>query len=169
MASAVGRALRANRRLCSVSPPCRHPVAAGTRGLAVSPRACYRRTPDTLQQQQQHEGALSADKYQKTTITEDVQRAAAQQNWPDPRSGQGSPETDGGAMMDPTIRHFTINFVCPPAPSSPLARSLCPRAHSIPRPMASCASSSNWTARKSSGQIRISVTTDPPSPVSSCY
>jgi hypothetical protein len=55
---------------------------------------------------------IPADKYQRTTITEDVRRAASRENWADPRANAVDNETtlDEG-MLDPTIRHFTVNFV----------------------------------------------------------
>ena len=57
---------------------------------------------------------VAADKYQRTTITEDVQRAAARESWDDPRSANKVNLDHAGdeAMIDPTIRHFTVNFVC---------------------------------------------------------
>ena len=59
---------------------------------------------------------VSADKYQRTTITEDVQRAAARESWDDPRSANkvSLDKSSDESMIDPTIRHFTINFVSLP-------------------------------------------------------
>src|SRR5438552_14332378 len=56
---------------------------------------------------------VSADKYQRTTITEDVQRAAARESWDDPRSANkvNLDKSSDESMIDPTIRHFTVNFV----------------------------------------------------------
>ena len=56
---------------------------------------------------------IPADKYQRTTITEDVQHAAAQQSWNDPRAENkvNLDKSSGESMIDPTIRHFTVNFV----------------------------------------------------------
>ena len=58
---------------------------------------------------------VSADKYQRTTITEDVQRAAARESWDDPRSANkvNLDQSSDESMIDPTIRHFTVNFVYP--------------------------------------------------------
>ena len=56
---------------------------------------------------------IPADKYQRTTITEDVQRAAARQGWDDPRAANkvNLEKSSDESMIDPTIRHFTVNFV----------------------------------------------------------
>ena len=55
---------------------------------------------------------VAADKYQRTTITEDVRRSATRDGWGDPRATAGNDaETTDASMIDPTIRHFTVNFV----------------------------------------------------------
>lgn len=57
---------------------------------------------------------VAADKYQRTTITEDVRRSATRDGWGDPRATVGNDaETTDASMIDPTIRHFTVNFVFP--------------------------------------------------------
>jgi hypothetical protein len=108
MASIGPRISRTNRLLCrvpSVTPSTLSPVR---RCLTTSACLRYQATSKRTQLSQ-----VPADKYQRTTITEDVQRAAAQQAWDDPRMtnkvnlDQSGPEQ----MMDLTIRHFTVNFV----------------------------------------------------------
>jgi hypothetical protein len=69
----------------------------------------YQQTPSRLQLSH-----VPADKYQRTTITEDVQRAAARSDWDDPRAADklNKDQPTDESMLDPTIRHFTVNFVC---------------------------------------------------------
>src|SRR5271156_1824430 len=55
--------------------------------------------------------AVPADKYQNTEIPEEVRRKAALASWNDPRKATPVDKANEEAMMDPTIRHFTINFV----------------------------------------------------------
>jgi hypothetical protein len=88
-------------------PPTR--AFSGRRHIATS---AYLRYQGTSAKPQLSE--VPADKYQRTTITEDVQRAAARESWDDPRSANkvNLDHESGESMMDPTIRHFTINFVC---------------------------------------------------------
>jgi hypothetical protein len=108
MAVAVAKLLRTSQCLRCVSVRSRSHLAPAYRYLSTS-NTRYRTTPKALQAQ------LPADKYQGTTITEDVRTAASQANWADPRSLVRNPEeTADENMIDPTIRHFTINFVCRP-------------------------------------------------------
>jgi hypothetical protein len=108
MASIGPRIGRANRLLCRVPSVTPTKLSPARRCLTTS--ACLRYQASSKRTQLSE---VPADKYQRTTITEDVQRAAAQQAWDDPRMtnkvnlDQSSPEQ----MMDPTIRHFTVNFV----------------------------------------------------------
>jgi len=108
MASIGPRISKANRLLCRVPSITTSTLFPVRRCLTISTCLRYEATSKRTQLSQ-----VPADKYQRTTITEDVQRAAAQQAWDDPRMtnkvnlDQSSPEQ----MMDPTIRHFTVNFV----------------------------------------------------------
>jgi hypothetical protein len=108
MASIGPRISRANRIFSRVPPVTSGRLSPARRCLATS--ACLRYQASSKRTQLSE---VPADKYQRTTITEDVQRTAAQQAWDDPRMtnkvnlDQSSPEQ----MMDPTIRHFTVNFV----------------------------------------------------------
>src|ERR1700738_1158394 len=107
MASICARVSRAKRSLPRVSSLSSTSLLCGKRGLATS--ACLRFQSSPSRSQLSH---VPADKYQRTTITEDVQRAAAQSSWADPRSNKVNLDQVGDeAMIDPTIRHFTVNFV----------------------------------------------------------
>ena len=108
MASIRPRISKANRLLCRVPSITTSTLFPVRRCLTISTCLRYEATSKRTQLSE-----VPADKYQRTTITEDVQRTAAQQAWDDPRMtnkvnlDQSSPEQ----MMDPTIRHFTVNFV----------------------------------------------------------
>jgi hypothetical protein len=101
----LGRVARLSQRVSSLRLP---QLLSGKRGLAAT--ACLR-YQQSLAKAQSSE--IPADKYQRTTITEDVQQVSAQEGWEDPRSSAkvrlgGSSD---GSLIDPTIRHFTVNFV----------------------------------------------------------
>jgi hypothetical protein len=106
MASLGVRMSRVNRSLLRVSSRPSASLVCGKRGLATS--GCLRYQASLARF---HE-TVPADKYQRTTITEDVQRIAAQEAWADPRGTKVNlDQTSYEAMVDPTIRHFTVNFV----------------------------------------------------------
>src|SRR5579859_5747841 len=114
MASLGVRLSRANRSLLYASSRPSITVSTGTRCLASSACRRYHRSPATRQSAE-----VPADKYQRTTITEDVQRVAARQSWADPRANATRVNQDAAneeSMVDPTIRHFTVNFVSPKLP-----------------------------------------------------
>jgi len=106
MASIGVRMSRASRSLLHV-PSIPKSFVRGKRGLASTTCLRHQASPARL-----HLSQVPADKYQRTTITEDVQRAAAEENWADPRGNAVNfDQISDEAMMDPTIRHFTVNFV----------------------------------------------------------
>jgi hypothetical protein len=112
MASLNGKLLRASKSLCRISS--RKPSLTSSlcrRSLATSSILRFQNTSRDHQLAE-----VPADKYQRTTITEDVRRAAAGENWPDPRRLPSDEQKADEEMMDPTIRHFTVNFVCLPFP-----------------------------------------------------
>jgi hypothetical protein len=96
----MGRASRSLQHVSSIPKS----FVSGKRGLASTTCLRHQASPARL-----HLSQVPADKYQRTTITEDVQRAAAAENWADPRGNAVNFSDE--AMMDPTIRHFTVNFV----------------------------------------------------------
>jgi hypothetical protein len=110
MASIGPRLSRSARFLRRVSsqPSIHSQFSSQKRYLANSGCLRYQRTSAKSQLAE-----VSADKYQRTTITEDVQRAAARESWDDPRSTNiiALDKSSDENMIDPTIRHFTINFV----------------------------------------------------------
>jgi hypothetical protein len=109
MASLGPRISRAHRVLLRRVPPgTPSNVSLVSRSLATS--ACLRYQTSSKRTQLSE---VPVDKYQRTTITEDVQRTAAQQNWDDPRMTNkvNLDQSSAEQMMDPTIRHFTVNFV----------------------------------------------------------
>lgn len=86
------------------------PQAAPNKRYFVA-SGCQRLHPSPINSQSTE---VAADKYQRTTITEDVRRSAARDNWGDPRATVGKDaEATDASMIDPTIRHFTVNFVFP--------------------------------------------------------
>lgn len=104
--ASLGRLARVTRLFQRVS--CRHPaqLSYGSRGVKTTPCRRYQETKTQSSE-------IPADRYQRTTITEDAQRAATHEAWEDPRSSnkvnlEGSSD---GSVIDPTIRHFTVNFV----------------------------------------------------------
>jgi len=107
MASLGPRLSRAHRLFCRI-----HPGTPGKLSLARQSFATSTCLPYHASSKRTQLSEVPADKYQRTTINEDVQYAAAQ-SWEDPRMtnkvnlDQSNPEQ----MMDPTIRHFTVNFV----------------------------------------------------------
>ena len=113
MASIGPRLSRSARFLPRVSsrPSIHSQFSYQKRCLAAS--ACLRYQGTSAKSQL---AEVSADKYQRTTITEDVQRAAARESWDDPRSANKASlnESSDENMIDPTIRHFTVNFVSLP-------------------------------------------------------
>jgi hypothetical protein len=108
MASVVTRLSRATRLLPRL--PSRQPihVYCGKRYVATSSCLRYQGTYAKSQVSE-----VPVDKYQRTTITEDIQRAAGPESWDDPRSANkvNLDHSSGESMIDPTIRHFTVNFV----------------------------------------------------------
>jgi hypothetical protein len=109
MASIGVRICRASRSLQRVAFIPKSFVC-GKRGLAST--TCLRHQPSAPRL---HLSQVPADKYQRTTITEDVQRAAAEETWADPRGNTVNfDQISDEAMLDPTIRHFTVNFVLRP-------------------------------------------------------
>lgn len=107
MASLGARLNRANgclRRASLFSPT---QAILSRRCFALSGCRAYSQSPISCQLSQ-----VPADKYQGTTITEDVRRSAARSDWGDPRASAGSDATiPDASLIDPTIRHFTVNFV----------------------------------------------------------
>ena len=103
-------ASRINRASCLISRiTSRSPIQlCGKRCLTTS--ACLRYQATSAKSQLPE---VPAEKYQTTTITEDLQRSSARQTWTDPREANKGDQTHSSdeAMMDPTIRHFTVNFV----------------------------------------------------------
>lgn len=106
MASLTGKLIRANKSLCRLSSHAPSYTSVGKRCLSTS--SCLRFCNSSFEHQL---AEIPADKYQRTTITEDVRRAASRENWPDPRALASNDEKVDESMMDPTIRHFTVNFV----------------------------------------------------------
>lgn len=110
MMASLGPAISTARRvlLRRVPPGTPSNFSLVTRSLATS--ACLRYQTSSKRTQLSE---VPVDKYQRTTITEDVQRTAAQQNWDDPRMTNkvNLDQSSAEQMMDPTIRHFTVNFV----------------------------------------------------------
>ena len=118
------------------------------RYIATSSTHRLRQTASTA-----HLSYVPADKYQRTTITEDVQRAAGHSNWDDPRSAQNlNKDNPNQSVTDPTIRHFTVNFVCT---ADCLSVNNILRDLSILLPMVSLDLFLNWMAKKWFVQIRI--------------
>lgn len=101
----IGRASGCLRRIPSLSSS---PSPRGNRSFSSLGCLYYQKT----QARSQQVAEVPADKYQRTTITEDVRRAASREAWADPRANAQDNEAhlDEG-MLDPTIRHFTVNFV----------------------------------------------------------
>ena len=108
MASLTGKFIRVNKSICRVSSrsPSFTTVQLARRCLATSSCLRFRSSPRENQLAE-----VPADKYQRTTITEDVRRAASRENWPDPRGVSSNEQKVDEDMIDPTIRHFTVNFV----------------------------------------------------------
>ena len=108
MASLTGKFIRVNKSICRVSSrsPSFTTVQLTRRCLATSSCLRFRSSPRENQLAE-----VPADKYQRTTITEDVRRAASRENWPDPRGVSSNEQKVDEDMIDPTIRHFTVNFV----------------------------------------------------------
>ena len=106
MAVAIGKIIRTSQCFRCISARSRSYFSPASRYLSTSSSLRYHGTQKALQ------ADLPADKYQRTTITEDVRTAASHENWPDPRAlTPDSAETPDESIMDPTIRHFTVNFV----------------------------------------------------------
>ena len=108
MASVVTRLSRASRLLPRLSSRLPIHISCGKRYLATSASLRYHGTAAKSQVSE-----VPADKYQRTTITEDIQRAVGPESWDDPRSGTkvNPDQSSGESVIDPTIRHFTVNFV----------------------------------------------------------
>jgi hypothetical protein len=107
MASIGARLNRARGclRRASLYPPTQ--ATLSKRRFATSGYRAYQQSPIACQLSQ-----VPADKYQRTTITEDVRRSAARGDWGDPRaSALSNVEITDASLIDPTIRHFTVNFV----------------------------------------------------------
>lgn len=107
MASIGARLKRANGCIHRASLLSRTQATLSKRCFATSGCRRYQQSPVTCQLAQ-----VPADKYQRTTITEDVRRTAARGDWGDPRaSAVSDTEITDASLIDPTIRHFTVNFV----------------------------------------------------------
>jgi len=81
-------------------------AAAPAAALAGSTPRCYQTTPSA----RQLAAPVAADKYLNVVLPEQVQRAAATASWDDPRKVNKDKVAEE-SMVDPTIRHFTVNFV----------------------------------------------------------
>jgi hypothetical protein len=77
------------------------------RFVLASPCSRYQSTPLTSQLSE-----VPADTPGRTIITEDVERSTAGKDWDDPReAGKANADKTREGTIDPTIRHFTVNFV----------------------------------------------------------
>ena len=81
-------------------------AAAAAVEPAASRRCRYHTTPNA----RQLVAPIAADKYLNVLLPEQVQRAAATASWDDPRK-VNKDKVGEESMVDPTIRHFTVNFV----------------------------------------------------------
>ena len=108
MASVVTRFSKATRLIPRLSSRQPIHVSWGKRYLATSSCLRYQGTAAKSQVSE-----IPADKYQRTTITEDIQHFAGLESWDDPRSANkvNLDQSSSESMIDPTIRHFTVNFV----------------------------------------------------------
>jgi hypothetical protein len=101
-------ALRTARsRLASCPQPCLVVPIAPTPGCCCCSRR--RRSLHATPQGRQLV-PVPADKYLNIVLPEQVQRAAAQAMWDDPRN-VNTDQPSEESLGDPTIRHFTVNFV----------------------------------------------------------
>jgi hypothetical protein len=85
-------------------------LSPAARPWVTVPLCCSRRPYHPTPNARQELVPVAADKYLHVELPEKMQRAAARATWDDPRK-VNKDKANEASMVDPTIRHFTVNFV----------------------------------------------------------